>query len=262
MADDHSTADEAQHAPDTSGTEPQTPPKPPVPAADPVAAARQALAEQRLAEVQGQLNALTQQNQAIAQQLTQRQQQEFERELAELSPAERAERRAQLTQQQVAYLANQISRTQAGHQAESQEAYFSRRSRELEAEYGIPIREVDPQVVQAGEAATKAWLKAEKERRAQQAPAASNDDKIQTAVAKALADAGVAGPVGGRAAASSGDVSLDDWKKVAWQGVGKGDRLQAAPGRSMGVNGMGQGKLKADLQALRDRAYREQGIGA
>jgi hypothetical protein len=262
MPDDQETRQEAAQAPDTSGTEPQEPPKSPAPPVDPTATARQHLAEQRFEALQAQLNALTAQQGNLIQQLNARQQQEFEQQLAELPPAERAERRAQMTQQRLDYALAQLARQQQGQSRESADAYQQRRMRELEAEYGIPVSEWDREAIQAGEEPTKAWLKAEKERRAQERRRgeSTTEETVAAAVRRELAAAGVAGPAGGRASPTPPEVTLDDYKKVAWQGVTPSSNTQQGVGRAMGTHGMGQGKLKAQLQELRERAYREQGL--
>jgi hypothetical protein len=243
----------------------------PVVAPDPAIAAQAVAANQRVEALQGQIAGLQNQLGQVAQTVMAQRNAEYERELAELPPAERAERRAQQAQQQVAYLTQQLNQRSQGASEAEREAYFRRRSGELEQEVNsgvddaarVKIAEVPANILSAGEAATETWMKSEVARRKTEAsrkkPVDTDDERVDKAVRKALTEAGVAGPVGARAAATT-SVEAEDFRKVAWRGVLPGDKHTPGPGRSLGLHGRGQGAVKKELAEMRERAYAEAGL--
>src|SRR4051812_18214161 len=128
--------------------------------------ARELVAEQRLEALQGQIQGLQGQLGAVSQHLITQNNAQWEQRLAEMSPAERAEARAQQAVNMVNQLGTAIQSQQRGSSQESPEQRYERRSRELEQEHGIARDEWPAQYVKAGEAATVAWLEDEARRRA------------------------------------------------------------------------------------------------
>ncbi len=227
------------------------PPKPPPPSrAERQERARELVAEQRLTELQGQIQGLQGQLGAVGQHLMQQNNAQWEQRLAEMSPAERAEARSQQAVNMVQNLTNVLqNQQQRGQPQESPEQRYERRSRELEQEYGVPRDEWPDRYIKAGEAATMAWLEDEAKRR--EASAAT------TAVATPQAPEPSYAATSGRASAPP-PVQESDYQRIAWDGV---SRAKGGAGRSYGVGGRSQAKLLTQLTALRDQAYREAGIG-
>ncbi len=228
------------------------PPKPPPPSrAERQERARELVAEQRLTELQGQIQGLQGQLGAVGQHLIQKNNQEWERQLAEMSPAERAEARSQQAVNMVQNLTTAIqNQQQRGQPQESPEQRYERRSRELEQEFGIPRDEWDKDFIEAGEKATVKWLEKEVARREQTAATAA-------AAPAAPASEPSYAATSGRASAPP-PVQDSDYQRIAWDGV---SRQKGGAGRSYGVQGRSQAKVVAQLTELRNQAYREAGIG-
>ncbi len=225
------------------------PSKPPPPSrAERQERARELVAEQRLTELQGQIQGLQGQLGAVGQHLMQTQNAQWQARLAEMSPAERAEAQSQAAMQQVQNLTNALQNQQRGQPQESPEQRYERRSRELEQEYGVPRDEWPDRYIKAGEAATMAWLEDEAKRREASAAA-------PPATAPAPEPSYAASS--GRASAPP-PVQESDYQRIAWDGV---SRAKGGAGRSYGVGGRSQAKLLTQLTTLRDQAYREAGIG-
>ncbi len=227
------------------------PPKPPPPSrAERQERARELVAEQRLTELQGQIQGLQGQLGAVGQHLMQTQNAQWQQRLAEMSPTERAEAKADALQNQFQNLTAALQNQQRGQTQESPEQRYQRRSRELEQEFGIPRDEWDKDFVEAGETATVKWLEKEVARREQAAA------KPPVTPADAAAEPSYAA-TSGRASAPP-PVQESDYQRIAWDGV---SRAKGGAGRSYGVGGRSQAKLLTQLTALRDQAYREAGIG-
>lgn len=256
--------EQPQAAPETT---PETPVAAPErPTTDPHAAARQHIAEQQLQGLQSQIAAVQQQLGSVSQELIRRNQAEMEAQLATLPPAERAEKKAEMVSQQLAYLQGQLQRQQVGQAQESREQYFQRRSRELEQEingeqgldgdHRVKIADVPEDILAAGEKPTAAWMRSEAENRKARASRKradadeqieDDDNSVGKQVRRALADAGVTGPVGARAAVTT-PVELSDFKKLANQERSPRD--------------LPQGTRLKQLKEMRERAYAEAGLTA
>jgi hypothetical protein len=248
--------DEQQHQemPPPAETQPAPeakPPKPPAPSrAERQERAREVVAEQRLEQLQTQIQGLQGQLGAVGQHLIQQNNAQWEQRLAEMSPAERAEARSQQAVNMVQNLTNTLQNQQRGQQQETPEQRYERRSRELEQEHGIPRDEWPDRYVKAGESATIAWLEDEARRREAQAAATPPAAQAPSPEPSYAASSG-------RASAPP-PVQESDYQRVAWEGV---SRAKNGAGRSYGVGGRSQAKLLTQLTALRDQAYREAGIG-
>lgn len=255
----------AENEPQQADVQETPTPEPQAPAVDPNVAARQHIAEQQVQGLQSQIAQVQQQLGAVAGELSRRNQAEMEAAIANLPPAERAEKKAEMLQQQVAYLGQQLQRQQAGQAQETREQYFQRRSRELEqeinsehsldGEHRLKITDVPEDILAAGEKPTAAWMRSEAENRKARAQRkaketqdqADDDDPVARQVRKALADAGVTGPVGARPAAQT-TVELEDFKKLANQERSPRD--------------LPQGLKMKQLKEMRERAYAEAGLAA
>ncbi len=234
-------------------TPPPAEPKPPKPSppsrAERQERAREFVAEQRLTELQGQIGNLQNQLGAVGQHLMQTQNAQWQQRLAEMSPAERAEAKADVLSNQFQNLTTALQNQQRGQAQESPEQRYERRSRELEGEYGIPRDEWPAGFIKAGEDATVEWLKLETRNR----EAAATEPAAPSAPASEPSYAATSG----RASAPP-PVQESDYQRIAWEGV---SRQKGGAGRSYGVGGRSQAKVVSALTALRDQAYREAGIG-